>query len=165
MLFLRTRAINQVSCETLHPLRDGRNTLRCSRPSRHAIASIPSHATGTRPAKVAILGIHRRPSCGSSQLPAMPLHGPSAGLTPTLAIGISGPSCASRRLFRRHHLCHHQLPCGKLLAASPGFFQRSPLRRLPIEESTPAIDIAAACFGKKRTTASSVFRLRGSSPP
>jgi len=48
------------------PLRDERSSLRNLRPSRHAIASQPSHATGTRPVKVATLGIRRRPPCGST---------------------------------------------------------------------------------------------------
>jgi len=160
----RTKAVSQASFEADHPSGWSRSPLRDPRPSRHAIVNQPSHATGTRPVKVATLGIVAARHA-VSPVPWLPLRGPLTGLTPALASGKSRPSCALRRLFRRHHLRRQRPPCGKPSTTSPGISKDRPSAGSTVEESTPANDIAAERFGMTGTTASSVFRLRGSSPP
>ena len=66
VLSSRTRTVSRAAFAAVHPCGMDRSPLRNLRPSRHAIANQPSHATGTRPVKVATLGIRRCPPCGSA---------------------------------------------------------------------------------------------------
>ncbi len=91
---------------------------------------------------------------------------------------VSGPSCPSRRLFRRHHLCLQRDLAGLVERLSWGF-QKSPLRRmqpkspLPPQRSRPRTVCPKTVAARRqppklrnqRSHRRSSFRLRGFAPP
>jgi len=77
-----------------------RGTRRPPRPPSRS----PTHATRTKPMKVAARWPLLPPVARFLLVSHTPPHGPFTGLIPVLANRCSGPSCTSRRLSRRHHL-------------------------------------------------------------
>jgi len=122
-----------------------------------------SHATGTKPMKVAARRPLLPPVVRFFLVSHTPLHGPFTGWRSLLSIGFSGPSCASRHLFRRHHLRLQPGLASRARCLSSGFLKIAP-PLYAAEESTPT-GASLQPLRDVRSHRSSLFHLRGLSPP
>jgi hypothetical protein len=134
----------------------------------------PTHATGTKPMKVAARWPLLPPVARFFLVSHTPPHGPFTGLTPFLSNRVSGPSCASRHLFRRHHLRLQQGLAGHRQTPLLGISKDRPsvVRCWRVHSHRGVCPAREHCCQRQppklrnqRSHRRSMFRLRGFSPP